>query len=140
VELAKNPNIKGIKSGDIVLGRQVHLTCPKFEFLFSNLDIFDVGLTFGLPAVLDGMFTCTPVNAKLFAEAIKQENWQEAGKYLDRIVGLRNALLPSGVWPAYTVCMNLIGLEGNYGFGYEAPCSEAEIEQIKAAMKEIGEL
>ena len=140
VELQKNPNIKGIKSGDIVLGRQVHLNFPEFEFLFSNLDIFDVGLTFGLPAVLDGMFTCTPVNSKLFAEAVSKENWREAGIYLDRILSLRNAFLPSGVWPAYTVCMNLLGFTGNYGFGYEAPPSDTEVAQMKALMKEIGEL
>ena len=50
-ELSKHPNIKGIKTGDIVLARQIHMNYPDFELLFSNLDIFDVAGAFGLPRV-----------------------------------------------------------------------------------------
>lgn len=59
-ELMKHPNIKGIKTADTVMIRQIHLEFPDFECLYSNLDIFDVACAFGIPRVLDGMFTCVP--------------------------------------------------------------------------------
>lgn len=141
VELMKHPNIKGIKTGDIVLARLLHKNHPDFELLFSNLDIFDVAGAFGLPRVLDGMFTCVPKNSKAFQDCYVSGDMEGAGKYLDNIVKLRDAFIPNGIWPAYTVAMNLIGFEGNYGRGFGTHDTvDGEKEAIVKMMKEIGEI
>lgn len=141
VELAKHPNIKGIKTGDIVLARQLHLYQPQVELLFSNLDIFDVAGAFGLPGVLDGMFTCVPATSAAFQKCYVQGDIAGAGKHLEAIIGLRDLFLENGIWPGYTIAMNLLGMEGNYGHGYQthAP-ADGEVERIKQRLTEMGEL
>jgi len=50
-------------------------------------------------------------------------------------------MLPNGLWPAFTIAMNLLGLEGNYSWGgimnAELP---DEKEVITNLMREIGEI
>lgn len=141
VELAKHPNIKGIKTGDIVLARLLYLYQPQVEVLFSNLDIFDVAGAFGLPGVLDGMFTCVPANAAAFQKCYAEGDMAGAGKYLAAIIGLRDLFLENGIWPGYTIAMNLLGLDGNYGYGYlQHTPAAGEVERVKQRLIEIGEL
>lgn len=137
-ELSQHSNIHGIKTGDIVLARNIKRNLPDFKVFFSNIDIFDVACAFDLPVVLDGMFTVTPVNSKKFCECYAARDYENAGKYLDNIVNFRNFLLPGGLWPSYTAAMNLIGFEGNYGRGYDT-CT-ADTEAVREFMKGIGEL
>ena len=136
--LSKHPNIKGIKSGDIVLCRKIMRELPEFSAFFSNIDIFDVGCSYGLPVVLDGMFTVTPKNAKLFGDAYAKGDFKTAGKYLDNIVAFRDFLLPGGLWPSYTIAMNLIGFDGYYGHGYDTYTTDEK--SVKEFMTKIGEL
>ena len=138
--LSKHPNICGIKTGDIALARKLHLEHPDFNLLFSNIDIFDVASSFGLPRVLDGMFACTPKNAAAFRRCLSADDAAGAGKYLDNILALRNLFLPNGVWPGFTIAMNLLGLEGSYGFGYDCAAAPGEAEQVAEMMKRIGEI
>ena len=137
-KLSKHPNINGIKTGDIVLARQIKLHLPEFSVFFSNIDIFDVACAFGLPVVLDGMFTVTPKNSKLFGDCYAKGDVENAGKYLDNIVDFRNFLLPGGLWPSYTAAMNILGFDGCYGHGYDT-CA-ADVDSVKAFLTEIGEL
>lgn len=138
--LANHPNIVGIKTGDIVLARKLHLTMPDFHVLFSNLDAFDVAESFGLPMVLDGMFTCTPSNAEKFQKCYLKHDTEGVGKYLNNILGLRDIFLNDNIWPSYTCAMNLLGFCGNYGFGYEPESSPAQAQAVKDYMTKIGEL
>lgn len=137
-KLSKHPNIKGIKTGDIVLARRIKLNLADFSVFFSNIDIFDVACAFGLPVVLDGMFTVTPKNSKLFGECYANGDFEAAGKYLDNIVAFRDFLLPGGLWPSYTVAMNLIGFDGYYGNGYDTYTADAD--SVKEFMTKIGEI
>ena len=139
--LAKHPNIKGIKTGDIVLARQLYLNHPEVKLLFSNLDIFDVAGAFGLPRVLDGMFTCMPATSAAFAKSYIAGDAAGTTKALDTIIAFRDLLLENHIWPGYTIAMNLLGLPGNYshGYGTHAP-APGEAEKIAAFMKQIGEL
>ena len=141
VELAKHPNIKGIKTGDIVLARLINNNLPGFDVLFSNLDAFDVAGAYGLPRVLDGMFTCVPKNSELFHKAYVAGDIENAKKYLDNIVGLRDLFIGTRLWSNYKIAMNLIGLEGDYGYGFgtseETP---GDTEKVTAFMKKIGEI
>lgn len=139
-ELMQHPNIRGIKTGDIVLAKQLHLAHPEFDVLFSNLDIFDVACAYGLPRVLDGMFCCTPKNAAAFNACFNAGDHMGATKYLANILKLRDAMVPNRIWPGFTMAMNLLGLEGEYGWGLNDAPLPGELETITSLMKEIGEL
>ena len=52
--LIKAGKVAGIKTGDMVLVRQLKFAHPDFNVLYSNLDCFDVALNFGFDKVLDG--------------------------------------------------------------------------------------
>ena len=80
--LIKKGKVKGIKTGDIVLARQLYFAYPEFEVLYSNIDCFDVAMSFGINKVLDGMFSCTPKNAKKFIDCYFAGDIAGAGKYL----------------------------------------------------------
>ncbi len=140
-ELIKHPNIKGIKTGDIVLARLLYLNHPEVELFFSNLDIFDVAGAFGLPNVLDGMFSCMPATSAAFTKAYAAGDMAEATKHLNTIIDLRNLFLGNGIWPGFTIAMNLLGLEGNYGPGYTRHMPKPdEAERVAERMRQIGEL
>ncbi len=141
MELSNHPNILGIKTGDIILARRLMLAKPEFHVMFSNIDIFDVAGSFGLPKVLDGMFTCTPKNTKAFAKFFAEGDMKTAGVYLDKILALRDLMAENGIWPGYTIAMNLLGLDGSYGGGYgvDKPY-DGEFDKIKQFMEEIGEI
>ncbi len=49
--------------------------------------------------------------------------------------------MKNGIWPGYTIAMNLIGLDSIYGPGYkkEEP-KDGELEEIKAFMQKLGEI
>ena len=142
-KLSQHKNILGIKSGDIVLARQVKLNLPDFEFLFSNLDVFDVALSYGIDKVLDGMFSSTPKNAKKFIEAAWAGNTCECTKHLDSIIKLRDFYFTQGVslLSVFSASMNLLGMDGTFAFDYEHDGNDANIRaNTEKAMKEIGEL
>ncbi len=140
-ELMKHPNIKGIKTADTVMIRQLHLESFGFECLYSNLDIFDVACAFGIPRVLDGMFTCVPKNSAAFGKCYANGDVAGVGKYLNNILVLRDFFLENGLWPGYTVAMNLLGLEGNYGRGYTMHhTTPEEIKKVTELMKKIDEI
>ena len=138
--LAKHPNIRGIKTGDIVLARLIQKNMPEFSVLFSNLDIFDVALSFDLPRVLDGMFTCTPANSAKFQECYVSGDVEGATKYLNNIISLRDLFIDEGIWAGYTVAMNLIGLDGIYGTGFVPVATDEHANKVAILMKEIGEI
>ena len=142
-KLAKHPNIKGIKSGDIVLARQVKNNLPDFEFLFSNIDIFDVAISYGIDKVLDGMFSSTPVNSKKFNDAALSGDMETCKNALDNILAFRDFYCEQNadLMVAYSESMNLLGLDGFFYDDYTYLGADSErVEKIKAFMTEIGEL
>lgn len=142
-QLAKHPNIKGIKSGDLVLARLVKNNLPEFEFLYSNIDTFDVAMSYGIDKVLDGMFSSTPKNAKKFVEAAWAGNMAECAKYLDNILALRDFYLTQKqtLLVVFTESMNLLGMDGLFCYDYTYHGKDPEIvANTEAFMKKIGEL
>ncbi len=142
-KLSQHKNILGIKSGDIVLARQVKLNLPDFEFLFSNIDIFDVALSYGIDKVLDGMFSSTPTNTKKFIEAAWAGDMPKCTKHLNNILSLRDFYFTQGVslMSVFSASMNLLGMEGTFAFDYEHDGNDANIRaNTEKVMKEIGEL
>lgn len=142
-QLSKHPNIKGIKSGDIVLARQVKNNLPDFEFLFSNIDIFDVAISYGIDKVLDGMFSSTPVNSKKFIEAAWAGDMETCKNVLDTILSFRDFYISQKgtLLATYSESMNLLGMDGIFCFDYTYHGHDEEvIANTKAYMQKIGEL
>lgn len=59
--LIKHPNIKGMKSANWELIKEIERKYPDTEFncLYSGLDTFDYANVLGIKKNLDGMFACT---------------------------------------------------------------------------------
>ena len=140
--LREVPNLKGIKSADLQLFRKLMLDpeVPEdFIMVCSNLDVFDVAYKWGMTNCLDGMLSITPVNTKGLFEAMAAGDYDKAAGYLNNIVAFRDFLAGHDLWPSFSVGMNLLGYEGNFGPDYCAPFNEAFREDLRAFMVGIGE-
>ncbi len=136
--LMKHPNIKGIKSGDIVTARLLTLNPDKpsdFNLFFSGLDVFDVAYKFGITKNLDGMFACTPKIASNMYKSLRNAEYDQATKYLDDILLLRDTMAGNNLMAAFTYIMNLLGYEGNYHQDYSLKFTKAQEETIMACLK-----
>ena len=140
--LSSHPNIRGIKSANIAMLRNVMraLNDSSFRIFFSGLDFMDVALSYGLPQMLDGMFACTPVISAAFGKCIAEGDIKGAGRYLDSILGLRDAMARYGIWPSFTHVMNLLGYQGFFGPDYVGTITNEAKEALRSHMSEIGEL
>ena len=136
------PNLLGIKSGDLVMQRKIKLN-PELADLntfFSNLDVFDIAFPWGIGSVLDGMFTCTPVNSQKLIESMRAGDKAAAAQALNNIIELRDKMLGWDLWPAYSAAMNLLGWEGIHAPDWITESSPEIVAQVKAEMERIGEL
>ena len=136
------PNLIGIKSGDLTMQRKIRLTpeLADLKTFFSNLDVFDIAFPWGIGNVLDGMFTCTPVNSRKLIEAMHAGDQTGAAEALNNILAFRDKLLGWDLWPAYSAAMNLLGWEGLHAPDWVTPSSPEVIALVKAEMERIGEL
>lgn len=137
------PNLLGIKSGDLVLHRKIRLNpeLADLQTYFSNLDMFDIAFPWGIGSVLDGMFTCTPVNSKKLIEAMRAGDKIGAGQALNNITAFRDKLFGWGdFWPAYSAAMNLLGWEGLHAPDWANNPTPELLQLVKAEMERIGEL
>lgn len=144
MRLWKHPNIKGIKSGNLVTQRVLMRSEDKpedFSLMFSNIDEFDVAYHYGIDKNLDGMFACTPKTAQRMYNALNDGDMAAAGNYLDQILGLRDLFITTGnLMMAFSHAMNLLGCEGNFGKDYQKDIPESEKARVTAAMKAMGEI
>lgn len=142
--LWKHPNIRGIKSGNLVTLRTL-LRDPSrpenFDIIFSNLDEFDVAYSYGINKNLDGMLSCTPkTTGKLYA-SMKEGDFVKGGDYLDQIIGLRDVFVQAGsVLGAFTHAMNLLGYEGNFAPDYAGVIADNQKPAIREFLTSMGEL
>jgi dihydrodipicolinate synthase/N-acetylneuraminate lyase len=137
--LMKHGNIKGIKAGDIVTARLItqNPNKPKdFDLFFSGLDVFDIAYKGGITKNLDGMFACTPTIASNMYKALRNSEYEQAGKYLDDILLLRDTMLANNLMAAFTYIMNLLGYEGNFHQDYSVKFTKAQEEAIMSCLKQ----
>lgn len=138
--LAKHPNIKGIKTADINLVRYIKDKFPEFHVLYSWSDNYGAAAAYGVDKFLEGMFACTPKNAKKVADSFNSGNTGEAIKYLKNILELRDLFIKYRVNPSLTVCLNEMSIEGIFHPDYHRDVpAEAKAELI-SKLKEIGEV
>ena len=136
------PNLIGIKSGDLTMLRKIRLNpeLADMKTFFSNLDVFDIAFPWGIGCVLDGMFTCTPVNSQKLITAMDAGDRAGAAEALNNILSLRDKMLGWDLWPAYSAAMNLLGWEGLHAPDWVTPSSAETVTLVKAEMERIGEL
>ena len=143
-KLWKNPNIKGIKSGNLVTQRILMRAEDRpadFTQMYSNIDDFDIAYNYGIDKNLDGMFACTPKTAKKLYTALAAGDMATAGKALDDILALRNLLASTPfLLKAFSHAMGLLGCPGEYAPDYAPEISDADKERVTAAMKALGEI
>lgn len=137
------PNLKGIKSGDIVMLRKIINDSElfgSFEPVFSGLDIFDVSYKYGLNRCLDGMFSCTPYNTNKLFTALSNNDYVSANTYLSNILSLRDLFVENDIWPCYTASMNMLGYDGDFAPDYSLDITNNAYDAVYNEMKRIGEL
>lgn len=136
------PNLIGIKSGDLVMQRKIRLTpeLADLKTFFSNLDVFDIAFPWGVGNVLDGMFTCTPVNSQKLIETMRAGDKTGATEALNNIISFRDKMLGWDLWPAYSAAMNLLGWEGLHAPDWVTPASNEVVALVREEMVRIGEL
>jgi hypothetical protein len=85
-----------------------------------------------------------PVIAQKFRamyDAIDRGDMVAARRHLDNILLLRDTMLANGLMQCFTVCMNLLGIEGDFHQDYKAPIDTERAKGIMAdVMRSIGEL
>lgn len=142
--LWRDPNIRGIKSGNLVTQRVLFRAEDRpegFSLMFSNLDEFDVAYRYGINQNLDGMFSCLPKTAQTMYRALEEGDYALAGTKLDQIIALRDCFAASGcLMAAFTHAMNKIGCEGNFCVDYQFDITDAKKELVVQMMKDMGEL
>ena len=142
-KVIRHKNIKGIKTADWemiqAIGRKYKE--EEFECLYSGLDSFDYANVMGIDKNLDGMFCCTPKNGRAMYDAVDRGDMVAARRHLDNILLLRDTMLANGLMQCFTVCMNLLGIEGDFHQDYKAPIDTERAKGIMAdVMRSIGEL
>jgi dihydrodipicolinate synthase/N-acetylneuraminate lyase len=141
--LMKIQNIKGVKTAnfnmilDLMRNDQIR---SDFSVFYSNLDSFDAAIQSGVKKNLDGMFTCTPYNARMMYENIENGDPKKISEHLNNILKLRNIFIEEDVLAAYSYAMELIGCPGNYHCDYAEPVSERLKKSIYTCMKNIKEI
>ena len=140
--LIAHKNVKGMKSANWELIKAIGRKYPDadFECLYSGLDSFDHANVLGIKKNLDGMFCCTPKNAKAMYQCLNNGDIAGARKYLDNILLMRDTMLACGLMRCFTYCMNILGVEGNFHQDYTAPTAENAKEKMAETLKEIGEI
>lgn len=142
--LWKNPNIKGIKSGNLVTHR-VLMRDPErpadFCQMFSNIDEFDIAYKYGIDRNLDGMFSCAPKTSTKMYAALAAGDMAAAGDALDNILSLRDLFAATGrLMMAYSHAMNLLGCGGCFAYDYHTDIPDEQKARVTAAMRALGEI
>ncbi|MBT3273906.1 MAG: dihydrodipicolinate synthase family protein [Spirochaetales bacterium] len=143
LELYREGLVKGIKSGDLVLIKQVSAALKgndDFTPIFSGSDLFDVAEAYGVNRYLDGIFACVPRTIREVQESFNRNDPDQAKDALRRMMDFRDALLGIGIWPSFSYVMNLLGYEGNFAPDYERSLSDTEKSQIKTLVSDLGEI
>ena len=141
-ELMDEPNIKGIKSGDLILIKQLNESFFEKEFstIFSNSDLFDVAHTYNIKRNLDGIFSCMPKSTSKAYGFFEASDIENAKLVLKHMMDVRDKMLAVGIWPAFTCAMNLLGYEGSFSPDYEAQLTKQQSREVKDWMISLCEI
>lgn len=116
VELAKHPNIRGIKAScDFALTRQLidALDDPAFRVIVAQPDIVDVLLRHGIRQHLDGMWAIAPEWSVSIARCGAANDWESAAAHQRNLSALRRMIRRWG-FAVFTELMNARGIPGRF--------------------------
>ncbi len=139
----KGPNIKGIKTNDFVLTRQLTLEPMHgvdFSVLFSGLDVFDEVWKCGIRRNLDGMFACTPKTTAKLYKALRENRTFDAACHLNQILGMRDLMARFGIFPSFTFLMNELGCAGDFAPDYMPKATQEAKTVLLQRLTELGEV
>ena len=137
------PNLSGIKSGDLVLMRDIEKGGDKkdsFDLLFSGTELFEVAYGYGITKQLDGFYTCIPKTTKNLYTALAAGDKDLSARYMNDMNDIRNHCISVGVFPAYTVGLNALGCEGSFHPDYYLPLGDEAREKTLEKFREAGEI
>ena len=104
-KLAEVPNLKGIKSADLVLIKALHDDPDlKKDFMpiFSGSDLFGVANQYGIKNYLDGIFSCFPATIGKVQKCFDAEDYEGAKYWLKMMMDARDDMLAGGHWPMFS--------------------------------------
>jgi 4-hydroxy-tetrahydrodipicolinate synthase len=142
-KLSQLPNMKGIKSGDLILIKTLHDDASlKKDFLpiFSGSDLFAVAQAYGIKRYLDGIFACFPALIREIQEHFDRNELLEASSGLNKMMQARDEMIAMGIWPAFSHAMNVLGYEGNFAPDYEPELDTDGKKKVEQILLECGEL
>lgn len=136
------PNLRGIKSGDLVLAKQLMQYTSNMDFavIYSNFEFFDVAYAYGITKFLDGIFACMPSSAEKVWRCIKSNDITKAKSHFNKMMETRELMLRIGIWPAFTHAMNLLGYKGCFSPDYINDIDEAAKKRVQEGLEQLGEL
>lgn len=119
LELARHPNIKGIKVSDEPgYTRQLIDTLQRHELplrvIIAQPDLMDMLIRHGIYEQLDGMFTMAPEWVSGIGQCAARGDWAGAAKNQQNLSLLKQTLIRYGIFPAMTAVMNARGIPGNF--------------------------
>jgi 4-hydroxy-tetrahydrodipicolinate synthase len=134
LQLAKHPNIRGIKcSGDVGLTRQLIDSVPSgFRVIVAQPDLVDVLLRHGVCEHLDGMFALAPAWASAIVKAADAKDWQSAAAAQRRLSALLRLLKQYGVLQTFTLILNAKGIPGSFMPAPIGKLTEPQIAEVLA--------
>jgi len=119
LELAKHPNIKGIKvSDEPAYTRQLIDTLQRnesnFRVIIAQPDLMDMLIRHGFYEQLDGMFTMAPEWVSAIGQCAAKGDWAGAARNQQNLSLLKQALLRHTLFPSFSAVMNFRGVPGNF--------------------------
>lgn len=115
VELAKHPNIPGIKdsSGNLpFLGEVIRDLPPDFSYLLGAGSVFFFGLLLGAAGGILRLADAVPEQCARLYRLFREEKWREAARLQLSLIPLNNAIIQSYGIPGTKYAMDLLGFHG----------------------------
>jgi 4-hydroxy-tetrahydrodipicolinate synthase len=137
-KLMKHPNIKGIKTANMVIAREISGDPEKpedFHIFFSGLDVMDIAYKSGIDYGLDGMYACTPNSSREMFTALDKGDYAKAALHLNWILELRTLFACTSIFPSFTSAMHMLGFEGCFHPDYYIDNTEEADLKIYEFMK-----
>lgn len=113
-QLAKHPNIRGIKCSDEIGGTRQLITALEgsIRVIIASPLMVDVLLRSGIHEHLDGVFSLAPEWTVAIGKATFAEKWALAAEYQQKLASLLQVVIQYGIFPAATAIHNARGMGG----------------------------
>ena len=140
-KLSAHRNIHGAKcSHDPVFVRRLYdrLNGPDFEIIHAQYDLIDVLMIYGMTKALDGFFGVMAPWIADIKRAYDTRDFGAISRIQKRMTALRCSFLPLGVFPAFTVAMNLLGFEGRFHPSHMRPLDDPGRDAVRRLLEDAG--